>query len=199
MRSATGFDQVDLLGHSWGGLLGMIYAFERPDSVARLVLVDPDPATRSMWEAGVERLRTRTSPEDANRMAEIAADPGWGQDPGMMEEWFAIRLRAYMSDPAAAGRIDLHFDEMTVTNFLTTPAIIRADLGDWDLRADLAGIRAPTLIVAGGDSVFPHAALEDLVAAIPHTQLEILDDAGHFPFIEAPHRFADLVLSFLER
>ncbi len=198
IRAATGFEQIDILGHSFGGLLGMVYAFERPDRVGKLVLVDPDPARRADWEVAGARLEARTSPEDAARLAEITWHSDWGQAPELLDEWFSIRLRAYMADPADAAQIELHFDAMTLANFLTTPAVIRANLGEWDFRADLAEVRAQTLILAGDDSVFPLEAMEALNAAIPNSSLEILDGVGHFPFVEAPELFAEIVLSFLE-
>ena len=52
IREALGLERWILLGHSWGGILGMSYAAEHPERVAGLVLVDsggvsPEPANRS--------------------------------------------------------------------------------------------------------------------------------------------------------
>ncbi len=199
IRAATGIEQIDILGHSFGGLLAMAYAFERPNRVNRLVLVDPDPASRELWDIARERLDARISPEDAAKLAEISGRPDWGHNPELMEEWFSIRLRSYMADPADASKIDLHFDEMTLRNFLTTPVAIRSDLGDWEFHDDLSGIKAQTLIIAGGDSIFPLEATEALNVALPNSQLEVLEGVGHFPFIEEPELFASIVLSFLTR
>jgi len=40
LRSRLGADQVDLLGHSWGGYLVMAYAARHPERVAHLMIVD---------------------------------------------------------------------------------------------------------------------------------------------------------------
>ena len=57
----------------------------------------------------------------------------------------------------------------------------------------------PTLIVWGGrDPLIPveHAAVAH--RGIPGSRLEIFDDAGHFPQLEQPVRFARVLIEFLE-
>ena len=40
VRERFGFDQVAVLGHSWGGLLAATYAIRRPDRVSHLILMN---------------------------------------------------------------------------------------------------------------------------------------------------------------
>ena len=72
VRAAAGVASIDILGHSFGGLLALHYALAHPDRVGHLVLVDPDPPSRPLWETYRQRLETRTAPEDAATMASIA-------------------------------------------------------------------------------------------------------------------------------
>ena len=199
IRRAAGVDRIDLLGHSFGGLLAMVYALERPDRVRRLVLVDPEPASRELWETFRDRLAGRTRPEDSARLDEITAAPDWQADPEAMSDWYATRLRAYMADPASAEEMEIRFDEMTLANFRTTYPAVRGSLGEWDLHDRLAGLAAPTLVIAGGDSIFAPVAMSRLVDALPSARLEVIDRSGHFPFVEAPRAFARLVEAFLDR
>jgi pimeloyl-ACP methyl ester carboxylesterase len=57
----------------------------------------------------------------------------------------------------------------------------------------------PTLIVWGArDAIIPvHHALA-AHRAIPRSRLEIFDDAGHFPHCEAPERFVETLVDFID-
>lgn len=199
VRAAAGVASIDILGHSFGGLLALHYALAHPDRVGHLVLVDPDPPSRPLWETYKQRLETRTAPEEAATMASIVAQPDWGSNPEATEAWFAIRMRAYVSDPDRAAYINMPFDEMTLNNYTITYPAIRENLGEWDLHDKLAGVIAPTLIVAGSDSIFPPEAMQSLDDVLSDSRLVFLENVGHFPFIEAPEAFRRLVVPFLER
>jgi pimeloyl-ACP methyl ester carboxylesterase len=59
-------------------------------------------------------------------------------------------------------------------------------------------LRAPTLVVAGGDDRLPPLAhAEALAQAIPGAELEVIPGAGHLPYLESPDRFAERALAFL--
>src|SRR5213596_3029419 len=62
LRRHLGTDRLALLGYSWGALLAVLYALERPTQVERLALVCPAPA-RAQWRREFERRFT-------SRMAE---------------------------------------------------------------------------------------------------------------------------------
>jgi pimeloyl-ACP methyl ester carboxylesterase len=56
----------------------------------------------------------------------------------------------------------------------------------------------PLLLVAGNrDSVIPVAHSRAAHHVLPSSRLEIFDGAGHFPHVEQPARFADLLDDFL--
>ncbi|MFW6198882.1 MAG: alpha/beta fold hydrolase, partial [Acidobacteriota bacterium] len=199
VRRRAGLESMDLLGHSFGGLLAIHYSLEHPARVGRLILVDPDPATRQLWERHRERVAARTSAALAAEISAIEEDPGFREDPDRVESWLGLRMRAYVAEPADAERIEFRLAEPVLRNLAVTPGAIREDLGDWDLRRRLAEIRAPTLIVAGRESVFPAAAFETLRDGIPDARLVLLAGCGHLPFMEAPETFAEVVRRFLQR
>jgi pimeloyl-ACP methyl ester carboxylesterase len=62
----------------------------------------------------------------------------------------------------------------------------------------VATIRAPALIVQGErDRLVRVEAARALAAAHPDWQLEVLDDVGHVPQLEAPARFLAIVEPWL--
>jgi pimeloyl-ACP methyl ester carboxylesterase len=65
--------------------------------------------------------------------------------------------------------------------------------------AMVATIRAPTLIVQGRrDRLVRIEATRALAAARPDWRLEVLEDVGHVPQLEAPDRFLAVVEPWLQ-
>jgi pimeloyl-ACP methyl ester carboxylesterase len=57
----------------------------------------------------------------------------------------------------------------------------------------------PTLIVWGGrDPFIPVSHAVAAHAAIPGSRLEIFDGVGHFPHCEAPERFVEVLVDFIQ-
>jgi pimeloyl-ACP methyl ester carboxylesterase len=67
-----------------------------------------------------------------------------------------------------------------------------------DLRSILSSIRVPTLIIWGDrDQEVPFSSMQIMAHGIVGSRLEVLEGAGHFPFIDSPDRFGRLVREFL--
>ena len=68
------------------------------------------------------------------------------------------------------------------------------DMGDPALRARLADVRLPVLVVWGeSDRVVTPAYGRAVAASFPSARLEILDECGHMPQVEQPARLLELV------
>jgi pimeloyl-ACP methyl ester carboxylesterase len=69
-----------------------------------------------------------------------------------------------------------------------------------DLRPNLDGIAAPTLVIAGAQdpAAPPDAHAERIVAGIPGSRLEVLDPGAHLVNVERPEAVTTLILEHLE-
>ena len=66
-----------------------------------------------------------------------------------------------------------------------------------DARADVAGVRVPTLVVVGrNDPLVPPSHGDELVRALPHAELRQLD-SGHVPMVERPRELSRELLAFV--
>lgn len=67
----------------------------------------------------------------------------------------------------------------------------------YDMRPCLGEIETPMLIINGERDFFgPRVSAREL-AAIPNSRVVMIPNAGHFPFVEAPERFANEIAGFL--
>lgn len=197
VRRATGQERVALLGHSFGGLLAMHYAVRHPERVAGMILLDPDPASRVLWERHREIVASRTTRADSLAMAAISSSEGWEIDPVNLERHTLIGLQAYFGEREAAQALRLGLERNVYGNFPGTAELMRERLGDWDLFDELGSVQAPTLIVTGTESIFPMEAHERLADALPDAELVVLEGVGHFPHMEDKEGFGRAVGAFL--
>ena len=67
-------------------------------------------------------------------------------------------------------------------------------LARWDVRDALAGVRAPTLVIAGAeDPSTPPSTVEQVAAAIPGARFEVIDHAAHISAVERADEFNRLI------
>jgi proline iminopeptidase len=81
----------------------------------------------------------------------------------------------------------------------TTNRVVMGSYGDWDLRAALRGVSAPTLVVHGEDEAIPMDLVEEWTTALPHATLMRVPRASHFAYAERPELVWPAVERFLAR
>jgi pimeloyl-ACP methyl ester carboxylesterase len=198
LLSVLEIDRATVIGHSLGGGVAGQFAYQFPERCERLVLVDSGGVGRSVSPflrlaavPGVEAMMPLFGLPPVRMAGHVAADAlrrfstALGRD---AEELLAV------------------FDALPDTS--ARRAILRTLRSGVDWRGQVITMldRAylaeglPTLLVWGRhDAVIPlgHGRLAH--AAMPGSEFEIFDDAGHFPHHADPERFAELVCDFIRR
>ncbi len=68
------------------------------------------------------------------------------------------------------------------------------------MRDDLPRVSVPVLVMTGSEDRITRAAESAEIAnLLPNATLEIVEDAGHFPFVEQPSRYFEALGSWLAR
>jgi proline iminopeptidase len=180
-----GWERAVVAGHSWGGHLLLHLLAERSERVAAALVVDPLGGVGDGGEAAFDaEMMRRTPPGDVARVEQLEqqAMAGRGTDADLMES-MRLLWPAYFADPAAATPFpDLTF---SVAAYAATFASLHDELPG--LAARLAGVGVPTLFVHGAAGPMPVTASTETAEAMgPAAAVEVLGDAGHFPWIERP-------------
>jgi proline iminopeptidase len=71
-------------------------------------------------------------------------------------------------------------------------------LGEFDLRPQLAAIKVPTLIIHGASDPIPMASAREWAASLSDGRLLVIEQSGHFPFVERPEAFFPAATAFLK-
>jgi len=188
-------ERATVVGQSLGGGVAMQLTYQHPDLVDRLVLVCSGGLGREVsW---MLRLLTLPGAEIVMPLLfpTLARDRGndvsrFLRDRGLHAPKFAEMWRAYASLAGAENRGAFLRTLRSVidVNGQTVSALDRVYLAQ----------AVPTMIVWGDeDPIIPiehgHTAHE----AIPGSRFEIMEGCGHFPHVEDPLRFTELLEDFI--
>jgi pimeloyl-ACP methyl ester carboxylesterase len=192
---ALGHERATVAGHSLGGGVAMQLAYQCPEMIERLVLVssgglgpEVSPVLRAAALPGADLFISLTA--GAGQRVGSVLGRGLG----------AIGLRP-SADVAevARGYVELE-DPTRRAAFLDTLRAVVGTRGQRIAAADRLYLAeaVPVLIVWGArDSIIPVRHGRDAARAIPGSRLEVFEDIGHLPQLEAPGRFVAVLERFL--
>ncbi|MCG8607380.1 alpha/beta fold hydrolase [bacterium] len=197
IRKDFGLEEMNLMAHSWGGVLAMFYARKYANNLRSLMLVNTGPASLEFQQQSTLLRATRFTPEDSLARAEIMQSEAFKQrTPTALAELFRISFRAVFYDRSLADSLTLELQPTFAANNAKLRYLFK-DLASYDLHSDLAKIKCPTLIVHGDSDAIAIEALDKIRENISGSKFILLKNCGHFPFIESPDEFFAQIRSFL--
>ena len=183
-----GFQKVDLLGFSMGGMIAQEMVLKEPQLIRRMVLAGTGPAGGEGISAvtGVtfyDMLRGFFTGQDAKQFLFFTRTPA-GIEAGRA---FLARLQE---------RKENRDKEISVGAFMAQLSALRA----WGSKppSDLSVVKQPVLVVNGDDDrMVPTVNSHELARRLPHSQLIIYPDAGHGGAFQFYDNFVETTLKFL--
>lgn len=171
---------VDVVGFSWGGLVGLALAARRPELVRRLAIVDIAPSS-PLGETDVRPLPLVLQQHEDAVEAERALAPRAAG--ATLDAVAALQTR-----PAEDGRLVRKLDPRFAERWP-----FRAD----DRWAELAAVSCPVLVVRAGDSPVLSREEADRMNTYAHIRLVEIPDCGHLVPLERPAELAAALAEFL--
>jgi len=204
VRRALGVKVMDVLGHSFGGMLAQGYAIRYPSTVRRLVLASTW-SSASQVNADFLRIKDAIDPELRTRLEAMEAKGILGKDGAQLPDYRALADQAegpynYTARPPAwdqpgealgwdvlvtmwGGRSDFHID---------------GNLAGFDFIPQLRNIEKPTLIIYGDHDLASTGTEEEIHAGIPRSRVIVLARSGHMTFVDQVDEFLSRVSEFLD-
>jgi len=171
-----GLDQINLLGNSLGGHVGLIYTLENKAKVKTLILT----GSSGLFEDGMGSSYPRRGDY----------------------EFVAERVAYTFYDPNIATKelIDEVFEVTTsIPKCLSMVAFARS-AQKHNMNKELPNIHVPTLLIWGlNDTITPPFVAHEFHRLIPSTELRFMDKCGHAPMMEHPQLFNSYVENFLAK
>ena len=211
VRKGLGLGAINVLGHSYGGVVAQAYALKYQDHVSHLVLASTFHSTRQLNEV-FRKMMAAMSPELRGRIEamENAGLFGHGKDyeknrytdDYMKAAWgegyfpYLYRRRPDPNfDPADTGGLSW---ELYRTMWGSHGEfVVDGNLSSVEYADRLGSLHVPTLITVGDHDECDPSIAKDMQRCIPGSQLVVLPESGHMTFVDQPGMFLGAVDRFL--
>jgi pimeloyl-ACP methyl ester carboxylesterase len=187
---ALGIERTHLVLHGFGGSWGLRWAATEPERLAGVTLICAGVPRDHGWHRAARIWRTPLAGELS--MATIT------------RTGFRASLRRAGPRPLPGALVDRMFDDL---DRHTRRAVLRLYRSVDDIAGEarelaevLRPLQRPALVIWGrGDPYLPPALADRQREAFPGAEVQILEQSGHWPFIDQADRVEQLCVGFLER
>jgi proline iminopeptidase len=211
VRVALGLGNINLLGHSYGGVLAQEYALKYPKALSKLILCSTFHSTQAMNRV-FDAMRAAMPVELRERIAKLEAAGLFGKgkdyqkgryaDEYMIAAWgegyfpYLYRRRPDPTfDPLAVGNMSWELYRTmwgSHGEFVIDGNLVSAEYAD-----RLPSLKVPTLITVGDHDECAPSISREMQALIPGSKLVVFPEAGHMTFVDQPVLFVQAVNGFL--
>lgn len=185
-----------VMGHSWGGGLAMALTAKYPDHTSKLILIGSIGIDSDFLDYVWDNLRYTS--EDRESLAYWSDPDVRAKNPERAAyEWYSALLPSRLYNLSAKKEI--------LSNYVIEPNSL--DIGPmmfrqlaakgYDFKPQLENFNNPTLIIQGRQGFLGGWTAFKILQTIPKCEIEFIEQCGHFPFIEKPNIFFEILTKFL--
>ena len=173
---ARDYKDINLLGNSLGGHVGLMYILRHPERIRSLILT----GSSGLFENGMgDTYPKRGDYEYIRKKTELTF-----YDPNMASKELVDELYETVNIRIKAVKI-----------IALAKSAIRNNLGD-----EVRQIKQPTLLIWGNnDAITPPFVGQEFHKLIPNSELHFIDRCGHAPMMERPEEFNTILHKFLRK
>ncbi|KAJ8502942.1 hypothetical protein ONZ45_g11303 [Pleurotus djamor] len=196
-------NDFDLIGNSWGGMLGGTYAATRMPPGLKNLVISNSPASASLMIEGVHLLLEKY-PEEREILRKHA-EAGTFASPEYQNTTQALNDRHFCRlDPKPKEFLDtmkVTLDNPMVFATMVGPSIynLSGNIVSWSIVDKLPNVRCPTLIISSPHDVVHSVAILPWFQRINKVKWVELQDSTHMPMFEEPERYFEVLVEFLGR
>jgi pimeloyl-ACP methyl ester carboxylesterase len=185
-----------LLGHSFGSIVTAAYAAQYPDTIKKLMLVNPIGAPALEGPRGaLSKLAVayywiaKHLPASAGKLW-LSSTPSVMVMSSVMAKTKDKQLRRFIHDQHLQYFSRFHSADSVYQGFITSVSHSVRDVADQ--------IKVPTLLIAGEqDDITPLGKQRELLEKFSDAKLVIIKNVGHLTHYETPDQVAVAVQSFI--
>jgi len=195
-------DKYDLLGHSWGGMLGSQFAATRTPKGLRRLILSGSPASIKLWEETGKEY-AKGLPLDVQAALQKHEDAGTTESQeykDAIDVFYAKHLCRIQPMPKDVAESFKKMDEdKTVYMTMNGPSEFHTtgSLRSWSVIPELHRIQVPTFVINGRYDGASDKAVMPFFKLIPHVKWYTLAESSHMGPWEEREKFMELVSEFL--
>ncbi|PCH39111.1 proline-specific peptidase [Wolfiporia cocos MD-104 SS10] len=185
-------DAFELVGHSWGGIVGSEFEVRRQPKGLRHLILSDSLAASSLWNQSTMQL-LQTFPKDVQEGV-----AGGMKDPvkfyAALKQFhakYACTIRPY--PPEFQRSFDAIFGPDGDPTVAAAPI-----LKDWTIIERLHVVRVPTFVINGRNDIAQDFVVAPFFERIKRVKWVTMENSSHTPFWEERERYMQLVNDFLK-
>lgn len=204
LRKKLSLDKLHIIGHSWGGTLGQVYARTYPQNIASLYLMNSSVGLGKDWETMENNVMAYNRKQSGllgfgalGWWSLIGMIPGRIGDNGIRNLFCRI-WKNYFSNPDEAPEPDQNWlagIRGGPIHKTRNDAVRRSELELNDLAGRLSQI--PILILYGDNDIYGESK-EILLKRFPDAKKIELENSGHLPWLANPLAFEEITVQFYQ-
>ena len=210
LRKAMGFSKINILGHSYGGLVAQGYAIRYPENVKHLILANTFHSF-VMWQENDDNSNheIKTNYPEVWDTLMIIREKGAVSSDALHQEIYGRVpygfLYAYNPDNfKSRGRKPYPnpFNAKLYYQMVGKDGdfIVGSDIGNFDFRKQLKDLKMPILIIGGRyDRVAVPWMMVKYKEYCPQAKFVMFEHSGHNPQVEEPAAEFSLIREFLNK
>jgi len=180
-----------VLGNSFGGMVAISYATRHPGHPGKLILSSTMArGSANYFDASVAMFARLGGDEVGQLARKFLRGP---VSPELLAQWNQKAFPVYTQSPSLFT--DREALARTVFNIGLGRHFINGEMRSFDMLSDLAGLRCPTLVLAGElDPICPIEAADDIASAVPRELLTYrrYPKCGHGAYRDVPEALDDI-------
>jgi len=191
IRIALQFKKWAFAGHSTGGMLGLVYAIQAPESLTNMIIGGATASKEYMKHPGSIYCKENPNNERLGEIIKAIMNPTTPVEEKrpLSREWTEMSLyrpenyEQYFNKPNSGSTVPDRLDYYSYT-----------ELPNYDITAQLSTISIPTTVYCGlYDAQCPYVFSEQMANAILNAKLITFDESNHLPFTEEPEKFMSMI------
>ena len=212
VRVALGLGKINILGHSYGGVVVQAYAFKYQKNLSHLILGSTFSSTTEINQA-LTKLKAAMPDEKRKRVDELEQAGLYGKgevwEHGRYPEEYAKLAWGTGYFPALYGKHpDANYDPVSgnTTNSWELYREMWGSHGEFVVDGNLKSvewvdklptIKIPTLIIVGDHDESDPVMSKEMHEKIAGSKLVIVPESGHMTFVDQPNLFIKTVSEFV--
>lgn len=197
IRKVFGLGKLNIMGHSWGAKMAILYALKFPGSIKSLVLTSAIPLNHEFdsLQAVYNDIQSKKPDLQSKRMEIISRHISRIE----IQQRLAFMYSLYNYNDV--DKIELTYPQNYADAQIALFRGLSYDYKKYDvnLYPHISKIKVPAIVIHGDADGLSVKASEKLASSLGNAQLIHFDKSGHFPFMEEAEKFAQTVNAFVAK
>lgn len=196
LRRHLKIEKWTILGHSFGGIMATYYAAKHPETIDKLIFSSSGGVNMKFTLYLQERLNKNLTKSERDSLSFYQRKRDLGDN---SKETITKRAqflaKAYVFDKSNSNVIA---QRLTQINFTVNSLVIEnLQKINFDCSTLFSNFKRPVLVLQGKNDIISVETAQEIADTFPHSKLVLIEDCGHYGWLDANELYFNSINKFL--